>query len=76
MEAQPSEPWTNSLSVLTAMTVERQEGNKPVHNQQIALVFKYKALLNFMATVCSHLQGVSVLKDIHSIIVQLVNNIW
>ena len=37
---------------------------KQVHHLQIALVFKYKALLHVSATVRSHLQGVSVLKVI------------
>lgn len=39
---------------------------KQVHHQQVALVFKYKALLHVSATVCSHLKGIPVLKKIYT----------
>jgi hypothetical protein len=38
--------------------------SKQVHHQQVALVFKCATLLQASATVHSHIQGVSVLKDI------------
>lgn len=49
---------------------------KQVHNQQIALVFQYKALIHVLATVLSIHQGVSVLTDTYSLIKQLVNSKW
>jgi hypothetical protein len=48
--------------------------HKQVHHQQIALILEHKTLVHILATVHSCLQGVSVFKDIYSIIVQLVNN--
>ena len=40
--------------------------NKQVRHQQIAL-------LHVSATVCTHLQGVSILKDVYSDVMQIVN---
>lgn len=56
--------------------MEKQEGNKRVHHQQIAPFCKYEALQCVSATFHSHLQEVSVLKDTYSIIVQMVHNIY
>jgi hypothetical protein len=44
-----------------------QTFNRPhlyVYHQQVALVFKYTALMQASATLPSHIRGVSVLKDI------------
>lgn len=40
--------------------------HKQVYHQQVAPLFKYKALLHVPATVRSHLQGTSVFKDIYT----------
>jgi hypothetical protein len=67
-------PYIKHIRFVFKGLIQVIDTNKQVNHQQIALVFKYKALLHVSATVHSHLHGVSVLKNIYSVIVQLASN--